>query len=146
MFLGVVCGIRKEYKTLGKWLKAWVCSILIWFLTLTCSYTATGRVIFTDLVRNLDNLPPRQLAPTLWTISPHFLDDKPPTTLWYNKVKKTQHCELWYNKIYQISYTPDFSSLDVSVDGFCYRLTSRWSWRTQNILDIRDSTEYSFKS
>ena len=56
------------------------------------------------------------------------------------KVKKPQHCELWYNKIYQISYTPAFSSSDVSMDGFCYRSTSRWSWRTQNILDIWVST------
>ena len=31
MVLGVVCGIRKEYTTLGKWLKAWVRSTLIWF-------------------------------------------------------------------------------------------------------------------
>ena len=38
MVLGVVCGLRKEYTTLGKWLKAWVRSTLIWFLTPTCSY------------------------------------------------------------------------------------------------------------
>ena len=50
MVLGVVCGLRKEYTTLGIWLKAWVRSTFIWFLTPTCSYTATGRAIFTDLV------------------------------------------------------------------------------------------------
>ena len=50
MVLGVVCSLRKEYTTLGKWLKAWVRSTLICFLTPTCSYTATGRAIFTDLV------------------------------------------------------------------------------------------------
>ena len=32
MVLGAVCGLRKEYTTLGKWLKAWVRSTLIWFL------------------------------------------------------------------------------------------------------------------
>ena len=50
MVLGVLCGLRKKYTTLEKWLKAWVRSTLIWFLTPTCSYTATGRAIFTDLV------------------------------------------------------------------------------------------------
>ena len=45
MVLGVVCGLRKEYTTLGKWLKALVRSTSIWFLTPTCNYTATGRAI-----------------------------------------------------------------------------------------------------
>ena len=31
MVLGVVCGLRKEYTTIGNWLKAWVRSTLIWF-------------------------------------------------------------------------------------------------------------------
>ena len=42
MVLGVVCGLRKECTTPGKWLKVWILSTLIWFLTPIHGYTTTG--------------------------------------------------------------------------------------------------------